>query len=182
MTRERLLEPDEVAGAGGAQRRARDQPLEILDAFERVAEFAAFRRPKGELLDGIEAILDRAKRQQRPEQPRSQQAARHRRDRSIELVEQRTLATAFRPLEDLEMLERRRIDEQGIGALPIRDRANVGEIGFLRAAQIVNQRSCRAHGRRGVDRGRILPGRRRAAVRAGCGARPRRRMPTSRRT
>ena len=44
------------------------------------------------------------------------------------------------------MLERRRIDEQGIGALPIRDRANVGEISFLRAAEIVNQRSGGAHG------------------------------------
>ena len=42
--------------------------------------------------------------------------------------------------------ERRRIDEQGICPLPIRDRANVGEISFLRAAEVVNQRSCGAHG------------------------------------
>ena len=38
------------------------------------------------------------------------------------------------------MLQRDRIDQQGIGALPVGDRPHVGEIDLLRAAEVLDQR------------------------------------------
>ena len=61
-TVERLLEADEIARSGGAERRARDQPLEILHRLDRVAELAALGRAERELLDGVEPIADRLER------------------------------------------------------------------------------------------------------------------------
>ena len=116
---ERLLEADQIARTGRAERRARDQPLEILDRLDRVAELAAVGRAERQLLDGVEAIADRLERDERAQQPRAQQPAAHRRDGAIELVEQRSVAAALRSLDDLEMLERRRIDEQRVGALAV---------------------------------------------------------------
>ena len=84
----------------------------------------------------------------------AQQPAADRRDGAIELVEQRSGASAFGAFDDLEMLERGRIDEQRVGALPVGDRADVREIGFLRAAQVVNER---AGGRRPRPDGRSSP-------------------------
>ena len=71
IDRERLLQADQVARTGGAQRGPGDQPLEILHALDGVAELAAFGRAKRELLDGVQPIAGSAsERQQRPEQPR----------------------------------------------------------------------------------------------------------------
>ena len=61
-TAERLLQADEIARPGGAERRARDQPLEVLDGLERLAELAALGRPERELLDRVEPIADRLER------------------------------------------------------------------------------------------------------------------------
>ena len=72
--RQRLLQADEIARPGRAERRARDQPLEILDGLERVAELAALGRAERELLDGVEPIANRFERNERPEQPRAQHA------------------------------------------------------------------------------------------------------------
>ena len=69
---------------------------------------------------------------QRPQQPRAQQPAADRRDGAIELVEQRSVAAALRPFDDLQVLQRRRIDEQRVGALAVGDRADVREIDLLR--------------------------------------------------
>ena len=76
--RNRLLEADEIARPGIAERRARDEPLEILHT-SAFAKLAAVGATKGELLDGIEAIANAIERDERPQQPRAQQPARHRR-------------------------------------------------------------------------------------------------------
>ena len=68
-----------------------DQPLEILDRLQRLAHLAALGGPDRELLDGVEAIANRLERGQRAQQPGAQQPAAHRRDRAIDLVEQRSL-------------------------------------------------------------------------------------------
>ena len=96
MTAERVLEPDEIARAGRAESGAREQPLEILHALDRVAKLAAVGREKRELFDGVETIANRLERDQRAEQPRPQQAAADRRHRAIEFVEQRSVAVAVR--------------------------------------------------------------------------------------
>ena len=44
------------------------------------------------------------------------------------------------------MLERDRVDNQAVGARAVADRADVGEIGFLRIAQVGNEPTCRLDG------------------------------------
>ncbi len=138
--RQRLLEADQIARSGGAERRPRDQALQIEDRLDRVADPAAIRGAKGELLDGVEAIVNRVQGDQRPQQPGSQHPAAHRRHRPIELAEERALAAALRAVENLQVLQRDRIDQQGIGALPVGDRPHVGEIDLLCAAKVLDQR------------------------------------------
>ena len=70
IDRERVLQADEIARAGGAERGARDQPLEILDRLDRVAELAALGGAERQLLDGVEAIANRLERDERAQQPR----------------------------------------------------------------------------------------------------------------
>src|SRR5262249_62254660 len=115
----RGLGAPESAGAGGAERGACAQPLDVLDRLDGFAEPATIDGTEGQLLDGVEAIADRLERDQRTEQPRSQQPAADRGHRTIELVEQRAGASAIGSLDDLEVLQRRRIDEQAVRALAI---------------------------------------------------------------
>ena len=63
--RQRLAERDEIARAGRAERDARDQPLEVVHALEQLAQLAALGRPKREVLDGVEPILNPRERDER---------------------------------------------------------------------------------------------------------------------
>ncbi len=147
---QRLLQTHQIARPRGPERSSGDQPLEILHRLEGVAEFAALGVPERDLLHGVEAIANRLERDQRAEEPGAQEPAADRRDRPIELVEQRSVPATFRPLEDLEVLHRRGIDQQRVGALPVADRADVSEVDHLGVAQIVDERAC------GGDGGRVL--------------------------
>ena len=89
--RQRLPQRHEVARAGRAERRARHEPLEVVNRLERLAELAAIGRAERELLHGVEPVADALERAERAQQPRAQQPAAHRRDRAIDLVEQRAL-------------------------------------------------------------------------------------------
>ena len=146
--RDRLLQADEIARPRVAERGTRDEALEILHAFQDLAELAAVCAAKGELLDGIQAVANAIERDQRAQQPRAQQASRHGRDRPIDLVEQRALAAAIHRLDDFQMLQRDRVDEQAVGRRLVGNAADVREVGFLRVAQIVEQRACGRHGGR----------------------------------
>ena len=81
----------QVARPGRAKRDAADQPLEVVHALERVAKLAALGRAKRQLLDGIQPVADALERAERTQQPRAQQPPAHRRDRPIDLVQQRSL-------------------------------------------------------------------------------------------
>src|SRR5262249_59880836 len=116
--RERLLQADQVARAGGAERGACHQPLEILDALQRVAELAAIGGAESQLLDGVQPIADRVERQERANQPGAEQAAAGPSDRAVDLVEQRAGAAALGSLENFQMLQRRRSDQEPGGAVP----------------------------------------------------------------
>ena len=87
--RDRLPQRHEIARAGGPERGARDEALDVVDRLQRLAQLGALGRAKRELFDGVEPILDPLERDQRTQQPRPQQAAAHRRHRAIDLVEQR---------------------------------------------------------------------------------------------
>ena len=116
--------------------------------LQDLAELAAVGAAKGELLDGVETVADPIERDKRAQQPRAQQTPGHGGDRSIDLVQQRTLAAAIHRLDDFEVLERDRVDQQAVRRCLVGDAADVREIGFLRVAQIVEQCAGCRHGRR----------------------------------
>ena len=58
------------------------------------------------------------------------------------------VAAAVGRLEHLEVAQRRRVDEQAVGAGAKRDLADVREVGLLRVAQVLHERAG------GADRGR----------------------------
>ena len=94
---DRLAQRHEVARPGRAERRARDQPFDVVDALERVAQLGARRAAEREVLDRVEPVLDPLERDERPQQPAAQQAAAHRRDGAIDLMQQRVRCGRRRP-------------------------------------------------------------------------------------
>ncbi len=172
MTASECFRPTRSRGPGGAERGARDQPLEILDRLDRVAELAALGVAKRQLLDGVEAIANRLERDQRAEQPRPQQPAADRRHRSIELVEQRSgrgrpriprRSPGASASSDRSAARRRAGDRRSTARE--RDRPSASRAGDGRARR---PRRWPPDGRRG----RILRGLPRAADRAACAAPP----------
>ena len=179
--RNRLLQADEIARPGIAERGARDEALEILHAFQDLAELAAVGAAKRELLDGVQAIANAIERDERPQQPGAQQASGHGGDRAVDLVQQGALAAALHRFDNLEVLQRDGIDEQAVGRRLVGDAADVREVGLLRVAQVV--RAGRRRPTRPTDgrRGRILRDRSSGTDRAACVARIHARTSTARR-
>ena len=146
---ERLPQRDQVARPGRANRHPADEPLEVVDGAQRVAQAAALGGLERELLDRVEPILDPLERRQRAHQPGAQAACAHDGLGPIEHRQQRSVAAAFRAFENLEVPERHRIDEQAVLPLAPADGPDVGEVDLLRIAQIFDQRPG------GADRGRV---------------------------
>ena len=115
--RKRLLQTDQIARPRRAERRRATRRSRSWTGLMALAELAAIGRPKRQLLDRVQPIADGSSE--------SSGRSSHARSRRlpidvigpIELVEQRAVAAAFGSFEDLEMLERRRIDQQRVGAL-----------------------------------------------------------------
>ena len=143
---ERLPERDQVPRAGRAERRACDEALDVVNRLHRVAELRPGRAAEGEVLHGVEAILDAFERDQRADQPGAEQTAAHRRDRPIDLVEQRPRPPAVGGLDHLQVPQRRRIDQQAVGAGPEGEVAHVREVGLLGIAEVLHERAGRRHG------------------------------------
>ena len=146
--RERRAERHQVARPGGAERGARHEALDVVHRPQRIAELAPLGRAEGEVLDGIEAVADALEREERPDEPRAEEARAHGRHGAVKLLEQRAGAGAVHRLDDLEVLERQRIDDESIGVLLERDAAQVREVRLLRVLQVVDQRAGRPDGRR----------------------------------
>ena len=146
-TRERLLQTDEIARTGGAERGAGHQPLEVLDGFDRVAELAALGRPERQFLDRVEPIADRLERHQRTEQPRAEQPAAHRRHRCGRV--RRAATRRVRPPSPRRSRGASASSDRSsrrVGPLPIGDGPDVREVDLLRAAQVVHERAGGRHG------------------------------------
>ena len=136
---QRQPQRDQIARTGGAERGARHQTLEIVDRLQGVAKPCALGGPERELLDRVEPIADPLQRAQRAQQPPAQQAGAHRRDGAVDLVEQRSLRSAFAAGDDLEVLQRDRIDDEAVGNRLVADGADVREVCLLRVAQVTDQ-------------------------------------------
>ena len=130
----------QVARAGGPERRSRDEAFDVMDVFQDVPELAAIRRPKRQLLDRVEPILNPFERDERREQPAAQEPSTHRRGRAVDLIEEGSRTPAAGALDDLEMLQRRGIDDERVAARAISNRPDVREIHLLRVLQVLHQR------------------------------------------
>ena len=78
----------------------------------------------------------------------AQQAPTHDGHRAIDLVEQRSGGGALATGHDFQVLQRDRIDDEAVRGGPVRDGADVREIGLLRGAQIGDESARRLDGRR----------------------------------
>ena len=142
---DRLLQADEIARPGGAERRARHEALEVVHRFQQLAELAAVGAAKGQLFDRVEPIVNAIERHERPQQPRAEHASAHRRDRAVDLVQQRSVASALHRFDDFQVPERDGVDQEAVGGRLERNRADVREVRFLRVAQVVEQRAGGGH-------------------------------------
>ena len=137
----------EISRPCGRERDPRHQAFEILDAFERLANLRTIRPSNRKRFDRVQAIPYPLQDDQRPEQPGAHQAAAHRRDGPIDLVQKRSLPRALGGLDHLEVLQRRRIDQQRVGRVPDADAADVRQLRLLRVAQVAHQRAGRGNSR-----------------------------------
>ena len=140
--RERLLQADEIARAGRAERGARDQPLEVLNGLERLAELAALGRPERELLDGVEPIADRLERR------RAAAAATTRSSRLPIDVTVRSSSSSSDPSRPPSEPSTTSRCLSVVGSMSsasarcaVRDGAHVREVDLLRVAQVVDERA-----------------------------------------
>ena len=147
--RDRLLQSDEIARPGIAKRHACQKALEILYAFQAFAELRTIDAAERKLLDGIQSVPDALERDERPQQPGPQESAGHGSHRAIDFVKQRPIASAVDRLDDLEVFQRDGVNQQTIGRRLERNGADMGQVGLLGVAKIVQQ-GARGRGRRWV--------------------------------
>ncbi len=138
----------EIARPRSAQRRTRDKALHVVHRLERVLRLGPFGAAVRELLDRVEPVLNALQRDERPQEPAPQEAAAHGGHAAVDLVQQRALAAAGRRLDDLEVPQCRRIDNEVVRAGTEGHLTDVGEIDFLRVAQVMHQRAGGARGGR----------------------------------
>ena len=144
--RKRLAQRHQVARPGRPERRARHETLHVVHRLERVLHLGALGAPERELFDGVEPILNALDREQRPQHPRPQHPAAHRGDGAIDFVQQGSGPSAVRRFHHLQVRQRRRIDNQAVGAGSIGDFADVREVRLLRFTQVVHERTGGADG------------------------------------
>ena len=146
---ERGRERHQVARAGGPERHAAEDAVEVLDAGESVAQAAAVERPEGQLLDGVEPVLDPLELDERADDPLAKRAASHRGLRVVEHVEQRAAPLAVgQALDELEVAARERVDRQHVRRAARQQRGDVGEVALLRLAQVAQGGARRGGGAR----------------------------------
>ena len=133
----------QVPRPGGGERDARHQAFEILDTLEHLARLGALGGLDGERLHRVKAIPDAFENNQRTEQPGSQQPSTHRRDGSINLVQERSGTAALGGLQDLEVLQRGRVDQQRVGRVLDADGAHVRQFRLLCVTEVAHQRAGR---------------------------------------
>src|SRR5690606_9965893 len=86
---ERTPQAHQVARTDRARGEAAGEALEIADAVDRLLQRFGRRTRLAELLDGVEALADRGRIDQRIEEPPAEQARAHRRPRAVEHPEER---------------------------------------------------------------------------------------------
>ena len=112
---ERQPQRHEIARPRGSERGAADEALEVVDGLQHLAEPAALGRAEGELLDGIEPIADALERAAADEAATRGAAGRPSTSRCDRSRAGATLRPAFAAGDDLEVLQRDRVDDEAVG-------------------------------------------------------------------
>ncbi len=116
-------------------------------ARQRVAQPAAVERAEGQLLDGVEPVLDALHLDERAQDPVAERPAAHRGLRVVEHVQQRAAPAAVgEALDELEVAAGERVDREHVLGRTRDERRDVGQVALLRLAQV-------AQGRAGGGRG-----------------------------
>ena len=112
---EAVAQAAEVAGTAAAQRQAAERARHVAQALQRLAQLLPLRPVLAEPGDGIQPRVDGGGIEQRPRQPRGQQARAGRGHRAVDRGQQRAFAGAGGGLLDLQAGPRRRIDGHDVG-------------------------------------------------------------------
>ena len=104
-----------------------------------------------QILDRIETVDDRVASREGALKPGAQQATAHRGAGEVDFREQRAAAAPLGALENLQMVEGGRVDDEVIRPRAEREGPEVFQIGPLGVAQMLNEASCR------LDRSGMFP-------------------------
>jgi len=118
-----------------------EQAVDVLDAGERLAQPAPVEGAEGQLLDGVEPVLDALHLDQRAQDPVAQRPPAHRRLGVVEHVHERAAAAAVgEALDELQVAARQRVDRQHVLGRARDQRGDVGDVALLRLAQVAQRR------------------------------------------
>ncbi len=141
-----LAQGGRLARAQPAEHGAAAEPLRIAHRAQQLAQPGPALGPLQQLRHRLEPQLDGRRLAQRLPQPAPQQAAAPGRHRAVEDAEQRPVAAgAARRLEDLQVRQRRGVEDEGRGAVADRQAAHVPQPALLGALGVVERRGGGPH-------------------------------------
>ena len=121
---------------GLAERRAARQPLEVTYGPEEGAQPRAPGGLRDQRGDRGLALVDRRGIEERPEKPVTEEPRPHRRHRPVEHAEERRASVPAAALEELEGLDRRRVEDHGVHRREPREVPEVTERGALGGPEV----------------------------------------------
>ena len=144
-----LAEGHEVPRPRRAQGDPAEDAVEVLHAAERLAQAAAVEGAEGQLLDGVEPVLDALELDEGPQDPLAQQAAAHGGPGVVEDVEERAPPAAVgQALDELEVAPGERVEDEHVLGAPGHEARDVGEVALLGLADVAQRRSGGGRGAR----------------------------------
>ena len=148
---ERILQGDEVARRRGRQGDLAGQPLQVEDTLQDLPELAPGDGRAEGLGDAVLARDDRPDVEERPQQPRAEQAPARGGHGEIDDVEQRVLRSAVAEVADeLEVADGRRVEDEVVAGVDVGDAADEGQGIAADLADVGDERPGRGHGPRPV--------------------------------
>ena len=130
-------EGHEVPGPRRAQGDPAEDAVEVLHAAEGLAQAAAVEGAEGELLDGVEPVLDALELDQGAQDPLAQEAAAHGGPGVVEDVEERAPpAPVGQALDELEVAAGEGVEDEDVLGAPGDEAGDVAEVALLGLADV----------------------------------------------
>ncbi|OPZ67840.1 MAG: hypothetical protein BWY81_01123 [Firmicutes bacterium ADurb.Bin467] len=137
---QRRLQRETVARVQRVVGDAAQQPLDVVDAAQRLAQRVCLERPPDELLDRVEPARNLAGVAQRTLDPAAYKPAAHRGLRAVEYSQERAALPTSARAGQLEVDKRRAVERHEARTLVRLDREYVAERVFLRLGEVRKQR------------------------------------------